>query len=204
MRYLAFFGALLFAACTVQPSTSPANQAGGMEGKDTLHGVKGADTAKFARIDERSLLFSYPTALVEVLADPERVGEFIRVIPQGEGKTIELSDPQTEIFFYGMAHGHIFVDNGSGPDGRFFQVYDLKTGKEVFSATYIGEAQEITPDGEFVVFVPVEKPSTEIDCPRQKDWEAVGLGTGYGKKRTFHLKTHQTRDEAEVRCFPLQ
>jgi hypothetical protein len=205
MRNLTFAGiALLFAACTIQPSRNPTEQTGGFTGKDTLHGVTGADSAKFARIDERSHLFSYPSAVVEVLADPERVGEFIRVLPRGEGKTIELTDPESEAFFYGMAHGHILVDIGSGPDGRIMEVYDLKTGGQVFSATYIGEEMEVTPEGVLKLYVPIDKPASEMPCPQQAEWEKHGLGTGYGQLRTFNLKTHRATDDAEVRCFPLQ
>lgn len=171
---------------------------------DTVYGIPGAEMAHMKMTGYQNGEFAYEKYLVKTTADTENAGETITVFSNEGAELWKKENGAGGNFFYGISHDHIFVDDGTGPDGREILAFNLKKNKPGFQGPYIGE-MSISEEGVLNFYISVSaKAAGKTDCPEKKEWEKNGLGIGYGQLNQYALKTGKVSKKNSFKCFPMQ
>ena len=193
----------------VSDKTSAEMQAAGTplpQGKlDSLAGIKGCDRATWSPLTTNSEEFIYQHYTVVITRHGDQPGEQITVKRDSGRADFVIPMPENGGFFSGVSRSKLFVDEGTGPDGRKFTVYDLDKQVQFFSSPYCGEPQII--QGERIYFLlPVdEKEVTRIpDCPEKEQWTKDGLKVGYGQRCILNLVVRSYTRKSEWACVAMQ
>lgn len=213
--FLASILAFLFSNCqnqtastenkTTQTETAPETPAAPTGPVDTLIGFKGAERAGFTVLGSGRTEFQYQNHKVVVsdLQDSTTTGHNIVVTINGQD--IYMLPAIKNGFFGGLYHDRLFVDAGTGPNGREITLFNLKTKKPVLRTPYVGEP-EILANGKMWYLRPAEqKDITKMpDCPERAEWEKNGLRVGYGQVCVYDLSNDSEIKKSEWRCVALQ
>lgn len=171
--------------------------------RDTTVGIKGGDKAQFAET-KLGTTFTYAQAKVTVVPSEDGVGEEIYVVATNQKDTFWIENIEAHHFF-GIKQDLLFVDNGTGPNGRSLIIYDLKTRKLIHEDHY--EADISMKDGKVTYLKPIDTSHMRMSdsvCPDKEKWEKQGLGAGYAEIMTFDLGKKQAIAMGEYSCYPIQ
>jgi hypothetical protein len=128
--------------------------------------------------------------------------------PPGDA-AFALADPASPDYFFGLAGDLLFVDTGTGPDGRTLRLVDLAAGQTVLQAGY---EEPVEVDGGVLTFTePVDDfasaeavAATGVACPQAAEWFESGFAVGVNRVVRYDLATRQRDDTGERVCVPLQ
>lgn len=165
--------------------------------KDTLIGMNGCDNAKFD-----GKMFTYPSAKVVVKANPnEEAGESIEV--NGVAITSKVG---SAYHFNGVYKNFLFIDDGTGTNGRHLGIWDIQAKKIIFETPYEGELTLV--GGKVGFLTPIDltkvKLSKPIACPNKAKWEKEGLSIGYGVPHQYDLAKLTDAVAGDIVCFAMQ
>ena len=155
-------------------------------------------TAKLGKI------FTYAQTKVTVVPSEEGVGEEIYVVAANQKDTFWIENIEAHNF-YGIKQDLLFVDNGTGPNGRSILIYDLKTHKLIHEDHY--EADISLKDGKMIYLKPIDTSRIRLRasvCPDKEKWEKQGLAAGYAEIMAFDLTTKAAIGTGEYSCYVIQ
>ena len=207
MKNLIFLSFILIAfSCKHEPSGNSSNAPHPAEEStptETEYGLPGSDKTSVSKSPESSV-FKYQQYVVKTTPAKDSAGEDIAV-SDATGQEIWLLDNGSSAnSFYGISYDHVFVDMGTGPDGRKLLVFNLLNKKTVLEAGYIGDLS-ISSEGLLSYYLPVtEKQAGKVDCPEKASWEKQGLAVGYGQAHELLLTGGQPVAKPVFKCFLLQ
>jgi len=171
---------------------------------DTVVGFKGCDHAAFTPVGAGSFDYTYQHYTVRVLERSDTLGHGIVVAPHRGGPHFTVPMPD-DGYFMGVNRDYLFVDAGTGPDGREMIIFDLPGQHEVFREKYCDEV-EIISNGKVWFWAPVE--ASAIDslpaCADSATWLKNGLSIGYGQRKIFDPVSRVYIAKSEYKCVPLQ
>lgn len=172
---------------------------------DTLVGFKGAERAAFKLDEQGRGEFQYQNHKVTVKDEVDSTTTGQNIMAAINGKNIYAIPFINNGFFAGIYNDRLFVDAGTGPDGREISIINLNTKKPVLRAPYVGEP-EILSNGKMWYLRPAkEQDITKMpDCPERAEWEKNGLRVGYGQVCIYDLTNDSEIKKTEWRCVPLQ
>ncbi len=195
---------LVFAACEQKQTTLTSQTRNSlMTKKDTIVGIKGCDKAQHTET-KLGNAFTYSQAKVTTVASEEGVGEeiYVNLPNQKDTFTIENIDAY---HFMGIKNDLLFVDNGTGTNGRKLLVYDLKTRKLAHETLYEGDLS-IEKD-KIRYKTPIDTRNIRLMasvCPDKEKWEKQGLSAGYAQFVVFDLATKEAEETGEYTCYVMQ
>ncbi len=172
--------------------------------RDSLAGFKGCDRATWSPLTANSEEFIYQHYTVVVTRSNDQPGEQITV-KRDSGRTDFVIPLPEAGYFKGVSRNKLFVDEGTGPDGRRLLIYDLDKMVQFFSTPYCGEPQ-IAQAEKIYYLVPVEEKDVERipDCPEKEQWIKDGLKVGYGQRCIFNLLVRSNTRKSEWACVAMQ
>ena len=176
--------------------------------------MKGAETVKFTQSDENNKCFVFAKYVVKTNSG-EDVGEDIIVYRRnsstGDGAascknsatpyyTIKNSDAN---YFAGLSGEFLFVDNGTGTDGRGLEIFDLQSKKSIYSTEYYDEL-ELQQD-RFVIYDKLSKTDGALkNCRQAAQWKKNGLSVGWIRQSKLDLQTLKETPIGSIRCRAFQ
>ena len=171
--------------------------------RDTTIGIKGCDVAQF---EETKLgnAFTYPQAKVSTLPSEEGVGEEIYISSPTQKDTFWIENIEA-YHFAGIKQNLLFVDNGTGPNGRSLLIYDIKSRSLVHEAHYESEIR--IADGKVTYMTPIDTRNLRLRdsvCPDKEKWEKQGFNAGYAEVMAFDMITKQVESTGEYTCYMIQ
>jgi hypothetical protein len=187
------------------PSEIPAPLATPPAGKtDTLHGFKGCEKASWSVLAPNLEEFVYQHYTVRVSRNEEKPGEQITV-GRDSGRADFVIPMPDDGYFKGVARNKLFVDAGTGPDGRELFIFDLDKKTQYYRTPYCGEP-EVYQYEKLYYLVPVEEKEVlkMPDCPEKESWKKNGLSVGYGQRCLFNLRIRSLTKKSEWACVPKQ
>ena len=203
MKNLIFLIIVLVCACEQKQTLTTSKPRGVMMQRDTLLGIKGCDMAQFEETKVGNI-FNYGHTKVLTIPSEDGVGEEIYVQSTHQKDTFWIENIEAYHFF-GIKNDLLFVDNGTGPNGRSFLVYDLATRKMIHEDHY--EAEISIKNNKIMYLTPIDTRNIRLRasvCPNSEKWEKQGLGVGYAQIISFDLKTKESEETGEYSCFPIQ
>lgn len=170
---------------------------------NTLVGIKGSELAK---ITETKLgkTYIYPETQVMVIPSEDGVGEEIYVVSAGQKDTFWIENIEAHHFF-GIKNNFLFVDNGTGPNGRTIVVYDLKTRQNIHEGRY--EKDISLNESKMTYLSPIDTRNIRLRdsvCPDKDKWEKQGLSAGYAQYIEFDFRTKEATETGNYSCYPIQ
>lgn len=171
---------------------------------DSIAGFKGCESAAFSPLTPDSDEFLYQHYTVIIKRKPNDAGEEVTV-RRDSGRTDFVIPVPEAGRFYGILHGKLFIDAGTGPDLRHLFMFDLDKESQWFDTPYCGDVQII--DSERLYFLlPVEESEVakKPDCPEKAEWEKNGLRAGYGQRSIFNFINRSLTRKSEWVCVPMQ
>lgn len=171
--------------------------------RDTAIGIKGGDRAK---VEETKIgrTYIYPQAKITVTSSEDGVGEEIHVVSTGKTDTFWIENIEAHHFF-GIKNDFLFIDNGTGPNGRTIVVYDLKTRQNIHEARY--EKDISLNESKMTYLAPIDTRNIRLRdsvCPDKDKWEKQGLSAGYAQYVEFDFKTQEATQTGNYSCYPIQ
>jgi hypothetical protein len=171
--------------------------------RETPFGIKGADNAKFeeTKIGKR---YTYSEVQVTVTPSEDGVGEEIHVVSLGQKDTFWIENIEAHHFF-GIKNNFLFVDNGTGPNGRTIVVYDLNSRQNIHEARY--EKDISVQSNKMTYLAPIDTRNIRLRdtvCPDKDKWEKQGLSAGYAQYVEFDFQTKQENQTGNYSCYPIQ
>ncbi len=106
-------------------------------------------------------------------------------------------------YFFGLYRHFLFLDSGTGPDGRQLIVYNLKEEKKIFQSEYY-EPISIDKQGIVSFWQTSETLATEKNCKEINEWLSEGLGAAIEQKVLLRLSDLNLVVTNETRCAPRQ
>jgi hypothetical protein len=195
---------LVLAACGQKQTTASTPKGSAMtKGKDTIVGIKGCDKAQHAETKLGHAL-TYAQATVTTVASEEGVGEEIYVTSPNQKDTFWIENIAA-YHFMGIKNDLLFVDNGTGPNGRSLLVYDLKTRKLTHETHYEGDLS--IAEGKITYKTPIDTRRIRLMasvCPDKEKWEKQGFSAGYAQFVVFDLATKEATPTGEYTCYVIQ
>jgi hypothetical protein len=172
--------------------------------QDSVYGIRGADKATMVATSPVFTEFTYQNYKVRTEQTKEGNGEVIRVFDK-DGKEIVFDPNDQFCFFKGIAFDNMFVDKGTGPDGRILKIYDLKNKKIGYQGLYCDE-MTIYESGSLWFFAPIteELVKKKPFCNNGDDWVKQGLKIGYAQRKLYDLRSGAVISKSEYKCVPLQ
>jgi hypothetical protein len=172
--------------------------------KDSIYGVKGAEKASMVATSPAFTEFTYQNYKVRTEQTKEGTGEVIRIFDKA-GKEIVFDANDQFCFFHGIAFDNMFVDKGTGPDGRILKIYDLKQKKLSYQGTYCDE-MTVYETGALWFFAPIKEELVKKKpfCNSGEDWVKQGLSIGYAQRKLYDLRSGAVISKSEYKCVPLQ
>ncbi|HRI60026.1 MAG TPA: hypothetical protein PK228_09895 [Saprospiraceae bacterium] len=171
---------------------------------DSLTGFKGCDRATWSPLTANSEEFIYQHYTVVITRNNDQPGEQITVKRDSGRADFVIPMPEAG-YFKGVCRNKLFVDEGTGPDGRRLVVFDLDKNLQFFSTDYCGEPQIIQSERVYYLLPVDEKDVTRIpDCPEKEQWIKDGLKVGYGQRCIFNLLVRTNTRKSEWACVAMQ
>ena len=171
--------------------------------KDTIVGIKGCDLAQMEETKDGKT-YNYTSYKVSTLASKTGVGEDITIVGTDKKDVFNIKNTDAHHFF-GIKQDFLFVDNGTGPNGRSVLIYDLKKQSLIHEAAY--EADMNIEQSKMTYKTPIDTRNIRLMasvCPDKDKWEKQGLGVGYAMIMVFDLTTKEVISTGEYTCFPIQ
>jgi hypothetical protein len=164
--------------------------------KDTSIGIKGCETAKF---DGKT--YTYAAAKVTVKSTDGSPNEIIEV----NGAAIP-NKKDGAASFAGVYKNFLFIDDGTGTNGRTFSIWGIKEKKVLFQTAYEGELSLASDKVKFIQPIDLSKVklSKPVNCPNKAKWEKAGLGVGYGMPHQYDLAKLSATPAGDIVCFEMQ
>ncbi|MBL7814561.1 MAG: hypothetical protein JNL70_06115 [Saprospiraceae bacterium] len=201
---LLFLSTLFISACGQNKSqTASSKSSVATAQRDTLVGIKGCESAKCEETTT-GRNYSYAKHKIKTVLSEEGVGEEIYVFTEGVKDTFWIENIDAH-HFYGIKDNLMFVDNGTGPNGRSLLIYDLKNRKPVHEARY--ETEMRFEQNKLIYMTPLDTRNLRLAasvCPDREKWEKQGLSFGYGQYISFDLSSHEAEERGEYTCYPIQ
>lgn len=196
---------LILASCETQQTGLPIayqTKTGRSKGEVPV-GMKGSDNAKFeeTKIGKR---YIYADIQVTVTPSEDGVGEEIHVVSLGQKDTFWLENIEAHHFF-GVKNNFLFVDNGTGPNGRTIVVFDLTTRQNIHEARY--EKDISIQANKMTYLAPIDTRNIRLRdtvCPDKDKWEKQGLSAGYAQYVEFDFQTKEEKQTGNYSCYPIQ
>lgn len=172
---------------------------------DSLVGFKGCDRAGFQAVGKGIVKFTYQHFAVQVAQRLDKMGEKITVIPLEGGESFDIPDLEAP-HFIGVCRDYLFMDSGTGPDGRELFIFNVKNKTMVFQTKYCGDETWIVHDEKIWYSFPVDESeiAEKPECPEKEAWEKQGLRVGYGQRRIFDFLHRQLTQKSEYKCIAMQ
>lgn len=171
---------------------------------DSVPGFQGCDKATWSPITVNSEKFVYQHFTVIVARNNDQLGEQITV-QRDSGRADFVLPPVEAGHFYGVCRNKIFVESGTGTEGRQLIVFDVDKQVQFFNTLYYGEPQIVHSDRLYFLMPADEKEVTRIpDCPEKEQWTKDGLRVGYGQRCIFNLLQRTLTRKSEWVCVALQ
>jgi hypothetical protein len=169
---------------------------------DTMIGFLGCDRPSVIHPSPNEALYQYQHFSVEVSPLASEAGERIQVNNE-QGKVLEVPKDNAP-FFAGIRGNHLFVDRGTGPDGREIVIYDLSKRGMEFQGKYTDTVRIV--NNQVWIWEPVATASVtkEVVCPNQEEWTKNGLQVGYAQRTLYHLVNRSITRKSEYKCVPEQ
>lgn len=173
--------------------------------KDSVPGFPGCDKATWSSPAPNSDEFIYHHYTVVVTRNADGAGEQITVKRDSGRADFIIPMPEEPGYFYGICRNKLFVDAGTGPDGRQLIIFDLDRTLQYFSTPYCGDLQIVHSDRLYFM-KPVAESEVEKmpDCPEKEQWIKDGLRVGYGQRCIFNLLQRVLTRKSEWACVPMQ
>jgi hypothetical protein len=206
MKNLIFLHILITVFCSCeqkQAVSSTQNRNSMMTQRDTLIGIKGCDKAQFEETQTGNA-FIYPQIKVTTIPSEDGIGDEIYVISPNQKDTFWIENIEA-YHFMGIKNDLLFIDNGTGPNGRAVLIYDLKTRKLIHEARYEGDLS--IAGGKMTYKTPIDTRNIRLMasvCPDREKWEKQGLNAGYAEFMAFDLKTREAEQTGEYTCYVIQ
>ncbi len=171
--------------------------------RDTNVGIKGFDVAQIEETKDGKT-YGYASYKVSTMASKEGVGEDISIVGTDKKDVFNIKNTDAHHFF-GIKKDLLFVDNGTGPNGRSVLIYDLKKHALIHEAKY--EAEMTIEQDKLTYKTPIDTRNIRLMasvCPDKDKWEKQGFGVGYAMIMVFDLTTKEVVSTGEYSCFPIQ
>ena len=172
---------------------------------DSLVGFKGCERAAWSPVSATSDEFIYQHYIVKKIRIANNPGEWVTVLLRDSAQASFVVPMPTSGYFYGITRNKLFVDVGTGPDGRELLVFDIDKKIELHRTPYYGDPQVIQSDRLHYLLPAEEKDVTKMpDCPDKEQWVKDGLRVGYGQRCIFNLSQRTLTRKSEWACVQLQ
>lgn len=143
--------------------------------------------------------------------DDEDAGENIKVYkgstcdPKKSKKILDLKNDMGR-WFAGLYESYLFVDNGTGPDGRVMEIYDLLKKKLIYSASYSSKEDPRIRNDNLIFYKDLEGlvDKEELHCPDAKKFLLQSLGYGFEQKTEVDLKSMSEKAIDKISCSVRQ
>ena len=216
VKYLKLFGFIYLTVFICLSNVESADEAS--TGKKEV-GIIGAESPFVWELGNYNC-YVYKKHVVHTIPS-EGVGEDIKVFTrtdknnaQSDCKEAALKEKlhirnKDAFWFSGISGDHLFIDNGTAPDGRELIVYDLLKKKKVFSSRYLG-AFALQDKNTLCFYKAIKKIQTIKECPKSdrtkdiKDWLAQGQSVALAERITLDLKTLKPNKTGMFLCIALQ
>jgi hypothetical protein len=148
--------------------------------------------------------FKYQNYKVRIEQTKEGNGEVTRVFDKS-GAEVMVDANDSNCFFHGLAFDHVFIDKGTGPDGRILKIYDLKKKKMGYQGLYCIEAI-VYDTGSLWFYSPVADAiaNPKPFCNNGDDWVKQGLAVGYAQRKMYNLPSGSVITKSEFKCYSKQ
>lgn len=173
--------------------------------KDSVAGFKGCEKASWSQPSPNTSEFVYQHYTVVVTPNTDQPGEKITVKRDADRPDFVVPTLEEPAYFHGICRNKLFVDAGTGPDGRKLFVFDLDKNVQYFSTPYCGDLQIVQSDRLYFMMPVAEAEVTKMpDCPEKEQWIKDGLRVGYGQRCIFNLMQRSLTRKSEWACVPMQ
>ncbi len=156
---------------------------------DTAVGIEGCEKAKFD-----GTTFTYVAAKVKVIDN--NTGEIIEI----NGTKVPNQEAD---FFSGVYKSFLFIDNGTGPNGRNLKVWSIDENKVIFDTPYEGDLSIKDDKLNFIKPIDMDK-NKPVNCPDAENWKKDGLEVGYGIPSAYDFENKTASTTGEATCFAVQ
>jgi len=175
--------------------------------------MKGTETAAFQQEAENGKCLVFDKYVVKTISG-EDVGEDINVYRRASSVGADAAcDNETAPYykiknadanyFYGLFGEYLFVDNGTGADGRGLEIFNLKSKKSIYSTEYYDEAK--LSEGKFLLYDKISETKGALkNCREAARWKKDGLGIGWVRQAKFDLLTLKEISVGAIRCRAFQ
>lgn len=174
--------------------------------------MKGTETAVFQSAAENNKCLVFGKYAVKIVAG-EDLGEDIEVYRRaqsaGNENACQSGAPYFEIknadanYFAGLSGDYLFVDNGTGTDGRSLEIYDLRGKKSIYSTEYFDELE--LQQGKFVLYDKLSPTKGALkNCRQAAQWKKKGFGIGWVRQSKLDLQTLKETPVGAIRCRAFQ
>ncbi len=107
--------------------------------------------------------------------------------------------------FYGIYRHFVFVESGTGPDGREIAIFNLEKKKMVYSAIYSSIAKPSIENNAMVFYKDLGMLDYKRKCANAEKWlQENGLGYGFEQKTRVDLDTFIEKPLGEITCSERQ
>ena len=113
---------------------------------------------------------------------------------------ISTGETEGNNFFGGIYKNFLFIDQGTGPDGRILSVYDLNTKRLILFTEYSDPNIQSGVLTFYKTLVPDPGVIKNIPCPDAEKWRDQGLTVLYEQKESYTLDTETRVPIDEYRC----
>jgi hypothetical protein len=182
---------------TAQPTDNVAT------GRDTIIGVRGSERSRLLQEND-DFVYTYAGYRIRVRPNNEEPGEKISFSKGNTGGSPTAVAVPEAGYFAGLSGRHLFIDAGTGPNGRELYIVDLESNREVYHSAYEGTAE--LQAGKLRFYVPVDASHVRPlpSCPEKDEWVRNGLGVGYAQLRTYDLQSGKEQALQQYMCFATQ
>jgi hypothetical protein len=135
------------------------------------------------------------------------------VKPNGNiGETIEVNGtaipttPENAYSFAGVYKNFLFIDDGTGTNGRILKIWGIQEKKVLFQTAYAGELNLVGDKVSFIQPIDLKAVglSKPVNCPDKAKWEKGGLSVGYGMPYQYDLTKLLVIPAGDAVCFAIE
>lgn len=175
--------------------------------------MKGAEKAAFGKETGDGKCFVFGKYTVKTVAS-EDLGEEIEIYRNsaavGDDSVCDnLKTPYFTIknadanYFFGLSGEYVFVDNGTGSDGRGLEVFNLKTKKSIYTTEYYIQAE--IEQNRFLVYDKYSETKGALkSCRQAAQWKKDGFSIGWVRSSKLDLQTLKETPTGTIRCRAFQ
>lgn len=176
------------------------------------YGIKGTELPTIHK-SGATTCYAYGKYYVQTTESKGSVGEDIRVTARKDKgiscgsnvpKVLLVLKNTDAAWFAGLSGSHLLVDNGTDPSGRTLAIYDLSSGKKVYSVAYEGEIT--LKNGATLSFLQPLGPVKSITkCPNANDALKAGMpDVVLAEQVQLNLLTQKLTQTGTKECVPVQ